>query len=393
MEKTTLVAKKKLVLRSTHGQVATAEQVKAALQTKAKPVKAKTKPAAEAAPSKPVKAAAEREPRETKPLVQSKDNLFDRLHAHTGLTAKNNSQMSRVIEYGVSAGTAEREDAEKRAKVEARITSLKKTIGHVTEANGWLALLPTLSTVDAKEGLLAKALRRVNAICEHPNLPMGASKPMRKMRNELVSAREGLVTDGVLAAFTEGTSALEELQRVLASAEDTHMILLHGNDAYMEKLYDRAKEIIQRTGNEARRLESLKDKPMVISRVPVVPLTDPPLNTDVLSRMHVKTENLGGYPLLHNQLVIGINREALTKSGRKTEKPMEAVERYLKVLSKQMGRNIMPVSTEGVPGSGGVWYWLADEKTINALRKAGRDQLKIRSWGFGWGTSNAKSFG
>ena len=387
MEKTTKVANKKIVLRSSHGKVASPELVAAVLRpapSKSVPAKPKTKPQVQATATK--KPVAAKEP--PKPLVQSKDNLFDRLHAHTGLTAKNNSQMSRVVEYGVSAATADKEDAEKRAKVEARITSLKKTIAYVEGVNGQLALLPTLSTRAAKEKLLAKQLKTVVAIHEHPNLPLGASKPMRKMRNELTSAREGLVADGVLAAFEEGQQAVDSLKATLASAEETLAILVHGNDAYMEKLYDRAREIIQRTGSEARRLESLKDKPMVISRVPIVPLTDPPLNPDTLNRMHVKTENLGGYPLIHNQIVIGINREALAKSGRKAEKPMDAVERYLKVLSKQMGRTIMTVSTQGVPAQGGVWYWLADEKTINALRKAGRDQLKIRSWGFGFGTSS-----
>jgi hypothetical protein len=368
MEKTTKVAQKNTVLHSSKTAGADAKQEKPS-------------------DKKPVKASKDAPPRVVEPLVRSKDNLFDKSQAHRGLTAKNNSQMSRVIEYGVSASAAEREDAEKRAKLEARIVSLKKTIAYVDEANGQLALLPTLSTEEAKNKLLAKVTKRMTALYEHPNLPLGASTPMRKMRNELISAREGFIADGVLAAFNEGEEAATKLKATLQSAEETLAILIHGNDVYMDKLYERAREIIERTGSESRRLESLRDKPMVISRIPIVPLTDPPLNPDQLNRLGVKTENLGGYPLIHNQLVIGINKTALAQKGRKVEKPMEAVERYLKILSKQMGRNITTVSNQGVPGQGGVWYWLADERTINAFRKAGRDQLKIRSWGFGWGES------
>ena len=322
------------------------------------------------------------------------DNNFDRLQAHQGLNKKNNSQMSHISENGISYAAAEREDASVKAKLEIRLSRLTKLQGHITNIN---LALSSLSLLDKESRLktLSSSLKKMITLRDHPNLPHGCSKPLRAACNELISIREGVFlkasTDRRNVALFQIEKVLAAVKQMITSTQESLVMSSGNEDESQQKLFDRAKELINQSNKESKRLEAIKRKPVVLDRVPIVPATKAPIDTVKLNSMGIKNDNLGGYALIHSQMVIGINgkhfKEEKEKNNDKKIKYIDVVKRYLKVFAKSIGRELKLVSDQGVMHEGGIWYWIADERTINALMNSSKGHLKILNWGFGFSKS------
>ncbi len=331
-------------------------------------------------------------------LTRVADNNFDKLQARKGLTLANNSQMSKISQYAVSDEKIERENASMRAALEQKERRLTKVHAYLVKLKHRFSLLSIAPLKDKKEGLV-KIHGNLVTLIEHPNLPHGLSKSLQRTLNEVVSIRESLSQSKKIQASTVIESTMLDQAIELAAklcAISQFKIEAYGTrgdvarkEEYEDQLMEKARDIIKNSNKESKRLEAIKNKPVVLDRVPIVPVVDGILRSEVLNRKGLKTENLGGYVLIHSQMVLGINKEVLAKKGRKQEKAADAAKRYLDSFSKSTGKQLAFVSEQPTPYGGGLWFWVAEERVINALSAAANNKFKLRYWGFGMGTSES----
>jgi len=322
------------------------------------------------------------------------ENNFDKLQAKMGLAAKNLSQFSKLSERGISEAHEQQLQAATQRKLEVRVTNLTRLLAFLKDQSAKISAIPVVDSSSQRMAIVTSVLRRIEAVRDKKNLPQGASGHLRKVRNELVSIREGVVASVAKDELIthQFPSAIAEVERMLELAKarlDTHKQLESATDA-SEEAYRRAEKIIEQNAGEVKRLESIKDRPFVVVRVPIVPIADPFINSEKLKKMGVHVEDLAGYPLIHNQMVIGINREILEKKGRKVQKPIEAADEILAMLRKQTGRKLVMVVDKPNPAKGALWYWIAPQEFVNKLMQAAGNRLNIQRWGFGMDSGGFK---
>lgn len=274
------------------------------------------------------------------------------------------------------------DEAQALAKIEARIARLVELDKHlakveVATANLWL--LPK----DKALTQLSAALKSTQKVMAD-KLPTGTKTPLTACMNELTSLREGVylatATDKKALTLLFVTKARKEIAALLLTAKERKAKLeaASSDDEVLQKFYDEAAEVIEQNKKESEKLDGLKDKPFMIARVPVVP-ADNIVSVEKLRHAGFACESLGGYAVLKNQLVIGINPKSLTK---KIKAPDEA-ERLRKQLQSHMKVPLQFVSTSPFSYKGASWFWLMSDRDINALTKTfpgGR--LKVMRWGF-----------
>lgn len=324
-------------------------------------------------------------------LARVNDNNFDRLQARRGLTVKNNSQMSKVSEHGLGIEAAERQDAAVRAKLEARVQGLNQLLAELNSLQFQLASFG-LHTKEKQKTLLTAALGHVDLIRNREDLPIGASKPLRVVRNAMVSIREGLMTGSYSKQERQNLSIheVETARTAVQALLDKSVARLEqvGHEpveAGMEEVDAQTAAVIARVQDMKTALLAIKTKPLVLSRAPIVPVTTTNLRLDKLTAMGVKAESMGGYPVLHDQRIIGINRDALQADARgKPERAIEAATRFMASLRETVAPLTM-VCSRATPHSGGSWYWVADRATLKALRDAAGGTINVADWGFGFG--------
>lgn len=322
--------------------------------------------------------------------MRTSDTNFDRIQARQNIAVRNNSQMSRISELGISESRDEKETASVKEQTEKRVRNLgivKSFISKVElQASG-------LSVMDERkrEKLVSSLLARVQAMHENPKLPKGAGPHLLRIRNELLSLKEGIAANAVKPKdmiLATVQPSLEGINTLISKAE----LRLSGesiNDSMTDEAFKKAEEVLKHNQKEAKQLERLTKKPFVVARVPIVPISSPVMNVGILNRSGIKAEQLAGYPLIHNQMVIGISKDATVLETRKrNQKPLEAAREILSQLVGQTQRDYIFVTENGFRSHGGIWFWVATKQEVNAFIKAANNRLKIDRWGFGFGSSN-----
>ena len=109
---------------------------------------------------------------------------------------------------------------------------------------------------------------------------------------------------------------------------------------------------------------------------------------------------IGGYPILHDQLVVGVNRSVTKQSSTET-----TLREVIKKLETRKGVKYIKIAAHGasaaVAGRGIVWYWLMPEDSAELFRKCFRNYgaagvvgtktlglqgIAVRDWGFADGS-------
>lgn len=310
-------------------------------------------------------------------------NLFDRMYSKKN-TMVNGSQMSWVGEQGTPASRLAQDDENALAKLDTQQRRLRVVAKHLKEINGRIAEA-SLLTKDARREVLASVAQHSQKLRDAKNLPHGMSASLRRLANATLSLKESYSVDTMSLAVLHARAAEDKCTELKGSAEGKRQALVTGATEIEDQLYERAREVLKRTATEVKRLDSLKNKSMAVARVPIVPILKKGFfKTAVLDRKGVHYDNIGGYVMLHNQIVLGINETAMRKTGRKTEKALDAARRLTTTLSKGMGTKVSIVSESGVHYNGGVWYWLAEDRMLDSLRDAAGGTLAVQSWGFGF---------
>jgi hypothetical protein len=111
-----------------------------------------------------------------------------------------------------------------------------------------------------------------------------------------------------------------------------------------------------------------------------------------LKQSGFKADTVGGYALLHNQLVLGINPQELLKlnKGQREEGKeipraqwLGGAERVKKMIEKQMKVKLTFVDEKPYGGAGGAWFWLMPEREAAMLKNAFPGKaIHVQKWGF-----------
>jgi hypothetical protein len=112
----------------------------------------------------------------------------------------------------------------------------------------------------------------------------------------------------------------------------------------MEDFYKNAGEVIKRTEHEAVKILPIKDKPFVLTRAPIVPM-DGSISAEKLPQLGFKSESISGYPVIHNQLVLGINPKMMASHDpadnakfAEMQKKLKDADLTIEQIKRQRGR-------------------------------------------------------
>jgi len=330
------------------------------------------------------------------------DSNFDRLQARKGTATKNNSQMEKItamLQIGSKAGP---DDAQLILKAEQRVTSLKELRVSLAKATTAVSKLYVVEKPKQLQKLTA-ALKVIQSISQSKP-PVGVQKHLKAAMNELTSLREGVYVGSAtkkmlsIVSCTDALTHVDELiVKATASYEAKKVTAVGADPLFTEEI----EKVIQQTAEESKKLASLKDKDWVVSRMPVIPLAKASnkaatgyLSVDALKRAGIKAESLGGYPVLHNQLVIGINPKAvgLTEAQKKAgksiprEKWLAVADAIRKLLQKQMKQKYQFVDERAYGAAGGAWFWLMPERELDLFASAFPGKaVTLTNWGFASG--------
>lgn len=305
--------------------------------------------------------------------VQKTKNNFDRLAAASAM--------------GPKMATAE----QVKANLEARYAGLKDLEGQVRVLTAKLAVRMEESDKVRRLKALTAALDKFKLIHDS-KLPVGTKASIKRCINEVTSLREGVFTNASIidkkslslltcaaAADEILAKAVEVKHRIDAAAED---------DLSLEEFYNKAKDVIEKNSENAERVKKIANQQFVVARVPVVP-ADTKVSIARLENAGFKVENLGGYAVIHNQIVIGLNAKKLDPNAATMNKDAlkKLLRKELKVLmnmvSQKTGKKLALVTEIANPYKSGTFFWVAPEKEIDRLAKAfPGGQAKIPRWGF-----------
>lgn len=322
------------------------------------------------------------------------DSTFDRLQARSGLAAKNLSQMNKLLPQLELSGKKEKDQSQITAGLETRAARLKALR---TSLQKTVVSLSKLYVVPKEEQLkkLSASLKKVKGIIDDKP-PIGVSKQLRACVNELTSLREGVYTGAAVDKKTLSiiacNKAVEHLDTLIASNKRSIEKNKAGSEvtaADDEGMYGDIEKVLQQTQKEADNINALHRRPFVLTRVPLIPITKAILSVDALKLKGFKADNLGGYPVLHNQLVIGINKSMLElKDAEKAksitpQRMLEQAEKVKKMIEKQMGVKLYFVDEKAYGAQGGAWYWVMSERELKLFSSVfpGR-HVQLQRFGF-----------
>jgi len=227
-----------------------------------------------------------------------------------------------------------------KAKTEARVQELTTLIAKLQRVEAYLAELYTLEKPKQLKRLAA-AHNGLKALYQQ-KLPVGAKKHIEACLNEVISLREGVYAsnsrlDRQTLALTASHQARKSLQALAESAEHRleKVVADSSSELDLEDFYKKAADIINKNQAEAGKVESIKDKPWVLVRIPVV-TDDRSVSAERLPRLGFKSESLSGYPVIHNQLVLGVNPKMMASHDHET------VERFAEMSKKLKESGVNP---------------------------------------------------
>lgn len=312
------------------------------------------------------------------------DSNFDRIQARNGLGAKNQSQMSKLIPMLVLGATGVKEAWKVIEGLEKRINQLEFLKSSSTEA---FRRLPTMADVSRERQMkrLGDALKAVEGY-RAVGLPQGTSKALKAVKNELTCLREisylGELDEESLdlSAIAAWYKTLDQCiatskdklaeQRPLLEATAVDDVDGPSESELKDPVFSASIVDVINSTKATDTLPALGDAPFTIGRTSVIPVPAQGISEDLLRKRGFDFQNLGGYYVLRNQLVLTV-REGTT------------VEEATKELRKATKHSYMTVSASTRRKDGSAWYWLMREPELDDFTSAfpGKS-LQLRNWGF-----------
>lgn len=118
-------------------------------------------------------------------------------------------------------------------------------------------------------------------------------------------------------------------------------------------------------------------KKFLARRLPIIPLTSGFFSQDTLNKFKMMDNVFFGYPILRNQVMLGLNNNWYKHSDIE-----ETLKDILTIIRDQTGKRYIALSAPKQRGQV-LWVWLADEPTITRLNKAAiGGHFSVKGWAF-----------
>lgn len=226
-----------------------------------------------------------------------------------------------------------------------------------------------------------------------------------RILNTLTSVEEGTASGDLSVmgarnelklAYLEYKTSVEAILEslVIPSQEDEKRSLT-------DVLNRSAETLLSFEKNRAAIRERIKESGVVVTSAPVLALAAPDLDVEKLKRVGFKAKSLEGYPVLQEQMVVGISVDVVLKRipGRKMEedgtpsKPStpeqrnEIKDEFLEtVFARFKARKLIQLGKE-VSYEGTSWYWLVPADHVKLFKSCTTSphtvtSLSVKSWGF-----------
>ncbi len=311
----------------------------------------------------------------------------------------------------------------RREALEARLAVLGEVKTKIRKLN---VALGNLAVADVKEqlGLINAAKLYLNKI-ETP--PPGVRPLLIMVGNELQSLREGILSRSVQPSdlvLTAGVRAVQNLDQLIAKVKNN---LTRLEAIINEDQMSSSEALLLRNKQAKEKIPPFNGKDFVVARAPVAFTYQNKqnhssvgyLDKDILDKLGFKSDNLGGYTIIHNQLMIGVDAHSvydkvydpenedpnqkptlkrkrmkesvITFKGGKPTKVMRARDRMhidvakqvKKLLEAKSGQRYEFVSEVAVGLNGGEFFWVMPSMDHNRFSRAfGGGHAKIARWGF-----------
>lgn len=207
--------------------------------------------------------------------------------------------------------------------------------------------------------------------------------------NCCASLAEGLKThDAGPSDFKEVVAELAELADKAKVVETTpktekKVSLAVDSQEWINHQGDLAQKVLLSYRKYEKLVPRSLTKKFMANRLPIVPLTSTFFNQDKLAQYKLLDNQIFGYPILKNQVVLGLNT-----NWYKPEEIEESIKDVIGILRQQTGREFLQL---GIPKfrKQVAWVWLADAPTIAKLNKAAvGGHFAVKGWSFPFEADN-----
>lgn len=271
--------------------------------------------------------------------------------------------------------------------------------------------------ISIREGLMDSSLSKEDATTELIKARKSFLESLSIFVQELTS--EGKLTKK--SAQPKGVRPAEPEQDpdALAPEDDSgnlKVLVQESLEDFLNKLQDNVApdSVVNFNGNKSQLQKLIVQNSVVLTRAPVVPMTKTPFSVQKLKAFGFKVQDLEGYPILEDQLVLGILHSGINddvqsivdKKMSKSKKLDDAarVDKAHKLLdaemarvAKEMDENLLE-SVKHEYGSlkliefgpsywsGAAWYWLVPNSHLNLFNKSSisktSQMTQVKSWSF-----------
>lgn len=284
--------------------------------------------------------------------------------------------------------------------LEVRVPIAQGFLKFVTNVERYVGELPEY-TNKKRIAFTNAVLKRLDEV----KVPIGLKLYVTKFQNEIESARDAFQTGDIPfedISF-DSVKELKKITETLIDSLNTRITDLKENGVDLSYVRDETKaveETLQNVSKEMQRLARIKNKPYLVCKAPVVSV---PHNAYFIMenlKRWFRISAIGGYPILHDQLVVGVNRSVTKQNSTET-----TLREVIKKLETRNGVKYIKIAAHGasaaVAGRGIVWYWLMPEDSAELFRKCFRNYgaagvvgtktlglqgIAIRDWGFADGS-------
>ena len=171
----------------------------------------------------------------------------------------------------------------------------------------------------------------------------------------------------------------------LANSEEAaggSVIDRQSSDGKLNAIFKDYQPTMTRYASQASILQALNGKDFIIGKAPIIPMSKPILMHDKLKEAGFDVGKIGGYTVLEDQMVLGLNvsyvQKTLAELKNKSEQTAEMIVRQ---IEKKSGRKYEII--KGQPKGVGQWYWLIPSRDYTSIRKTSvGEQINIMNWGF-----------
>lgn len=299
----------------------------------------------------------------------------------------------------------------------ARLTRLSDVHTKLRKLNAALANL-AVAEPSKQLTLLESASKFVASI----DPPPGVKPLLTVVGNELLSMKEGIIAKVVTPndlMLISGVRAVKEVESLAAKAVQNINRLEAAASSALDDLHN--SELLKKNQAFKEKIPAFNGREFVIGRAPIAFTFSKQQHTSIgyanqeaLDRQGFKTDNLGGYTVIHNQMVIGIDSMAVYnrsvdeqgnptitrqrgkdtavtfKQGKPTrivkavdKKHIDVAKSILKMIERQYNVKYAFVSELGATLNGGQFFWVMSVPDLTRLNRAfPGSHTKIDKWGF-----------